>query len=85
VPVVGQSHIATNGAVHLSGTGSPEGAVTAAPGSTWLQTDATTDVKGLDQVGEGHRHRQYRVVRRGPGSGHGVAVILRVTHQRLRA
>ena len=45
-PVVGQSHIATNGAVHLSGTGSPEGVVTAAPGSTWLQTDATTDVKG---------------------------------------
>jgi hypothetical protein len=38
--------IATNGAVHLSGTGSPEGVVTAAPGSTWLQTDATTDVKG---------------------------------------
>lgn len=45
-PVPGQSHIATNGAVHLSGTGSPEGVVTAAPGSTWLQTDATTDVKG---------------------------------------
>ena len=34
-----------SGAVHLSGTGSPEGVVTAAPGSTWLQTDAT-DVKG---------------------------------------
>jgi hypothetical protein len=46
LPIVGQSHIATNGAVHLSGTGSPEGVVTAAPGSTWLQTDATTDVKG---------------------------------------
>jgi hypothetical protein len=46
LPVVGQSHIATNGALHLSGTGSPEGVVTAAPGSTWLQTDATTDVKG---------------------------------------
>jgi hypothetical protein len=45
-PVTGQSHIATNGAVHLSGTGSPEGVVTAAPGSTWLQTDAATDVKG---------------------------------------
>ena len=29
-----------------SGTGTPEGVVTAAPGSTWLQTDATTDVKG---------------------------------------
>jgi hypothetical protein len=36
----------TSGASHLSGTGSPEGVVTAAPGSTWLQTDATTDVKG---------------------------------------
>ena len=36
----------TSGAVHLSGTGTPEGVVTAAPGSTWLQTDATTDVKG---------------------------------------
>ena len=35
-----------SGAVNLSGTGSPEGAVTAAPGSTWLQTDSTTDVKG---------------------------------------
>ena len=35
-----------SGAVHLSGTGSPEGVVTAAPGSTWLQTDSTTDVKG---------------------------------------
>ncbi len=35
-----------SGAVHLSGTGSPEGVVTATPGSTWLQTDATTDVKG---------------------------------------
>jgi hypothetical protein len=44
--VPGTSHIATNGAVHLSGTGSPEGVVTAAPGSTWLQTNATTDVKG---------------------------------------
>jgi hypothetical protein len=46
LPITGQSRIATNGAVHLSGTGSPEGVVTAAPGSTWLQTDATTDVKG---------------------------------------
>lgn len=36
----------TSGASHLSGTGSPEGVVTAAPGSTWLQTDSTTDVKG---------------------------------------
>ena len=46
VPVTGQSEIAVNGAVNLSGTGSPEGVVVAAPGSTWLQTDATTDVKG---------------------------------------
>jgi hypothetical protein len=46
VPITGQSHIATNGAVHLSGTGTPEGVVTAAPGSTWLQTDSTVDVKG---------------------------------------
>jgi hypothetical protein len=45
-PIVGLSEQATNGAVHLSGTGSPEGVVTAAPGSTWLQTDSTTDVKG---------------------------------------
>jgi len=36
----------TSGASHLSGTGTPEGVVTAAPGSTWLQTDSTTDVKG---------------------------------------
>lgn len=36
----------TSGAVNLSGTGTPEGVITAAPGSTWLQTDATTDVKG---------------------------------------
>jgi hypothetical protein len=35
-----------SGASHLSGTGAPEGVVTAAPGSTWLQTDSTTDVKG---------------------------------------
>ena len=35
-----------SGAVHLSGTGTPGGVVTAAPGSTWLQTDSTTDVKG---------------------------------------
>ena len=46
VPVPGQSRIAVNNAVDLSGTGSPEGVVTATPGSTWLQTDATTDVKG---------------------------------------
>lgn len=35
-----------SGAVHLSGTGTPESVVTAAPGSTWLQTDSTVDVKG---------------------------------------
>ncbi len=29
-----------------SGTGSPESAVTGSPGQQWLQTDATTDVKG---------------------------------------
>ena len=46
VPPVGQSRIAVNGAVDLSGTGTPEGVITAAPGSTWLQTDSTTDVKG---------------------------------------
>ena len=45
-PIVGQSPIASNGAVHLSGTGAPEGVVPAAPGSTWLQIDASNDVKG---------------------------------------
>jgi hypothetical protein len=45
-PITGLSEQATNGAVHLSGTGTPEGVITAAPGSTWLQTDSTTDVKG---------------------------------------
>lgn len=30
----------------LEGTGAPEGVVTAPPGSTWLQTDSTVDVKG---------------------------------------
>ena len=45
-PITGQSHVATNGAVNLSGTGVPEGFITAAPGSTWLQTDSTTDVEG---------------------------------------
>jgi len=46
VPVAGQSHVAINGAVHLSGTGSPESVISAAPGSTYLQTDSVTDVKG---------------------------------------
>ena len=45
-PIPGQSRIAVNNAVDLSGTGTPEGVVTAAPGSTWLQTDSVTDVKG---------------------------------------
>lgn len=34
------------GAVHLTGTGTPESAISAAPGSTYLQTDAANDVKG---------------------------------------
>ena len=45
-PIVGQSPIASNGAVHLSGTGAPEGVVSAAPSSTFTQTDASNDVKG---------------------------------------
>ena len=32
VPVTGQSEIAVNGAINRSGTGSPEGVSTAAPG-----------------------------------------------------
>lgn len=32
--------------VFLEGTGSPEGVITAPPGSTYLQTDSVTDVKG---------------------------------------
>ena len=35
-----------SGAVHLQGTGSPEGVVTAGPGSTWLQTDSTVTASG---------------------------------------
>ena len=35
-----------SGAVHLSGTGSPEGVVTAAPGSTWLQIGDAITVSG---------------------------------------
>ena len=34
------------GAVHLTGTGSPESVVSAPPGSTFLQTDSVVDVKG---------------------------------------
>ena len=35
-----------SGAVHLSGTGTPEGVVTAAPGSTWLQIGDAVTVSG---------------------------------------
>ena len=35
-----------SGAVHLSGTGAPEGAVTAPPGSTWLQIGDAITVSG---------------------------------------
>ena len=45
-PIVGQSPIASNGAVHLSGTGVPESVITAAPGSTWLQTGDAVTVSG---------------------------------------
>lgn len=34
------------GAIHLTGTGSPESVISAAPGSTYLQTDSVVDVKG---------------------------------------
>lgn len=46
-PIPGQATVAQNGAMDLSGTGLPEGKVTAAPGSTWLQTDSTTDYRGV--------------------------------------
>lgn len=36
-----------SGAVHLSGTGAPEGAITAAPGSTFLQTSGAATVTGM--------------------------------------
>lgn len=42
----GGIHIGGSGPQILSGTGSPEGAVTAPPGSTFTQTNATNDVKG---------------------------------------
>lgn len=35
-----------SGAIHLTGTGAPESVITAPIGSTYLQTDATNDVKG---------------------------------------
>lgn len=45
--VTGSNHpAALPGWLDLSGTGAPEGVITAAPGSTWLQTATTTDVKG---------------------------------------
>ena len=46
VPIPGQSRIAVNNAVDLSGTGSPEGVVTAAPGSSWLQIGDAVTVSG---------------------------------------
>lgn len=46
IPIPGQSEIAVNDAVNLSGTGSPEGVVTAAPGSTWLQIGDAITVSG---------------------------------------
>ena len=45
VPVVGQT-LVTGTVIGMSGTGAPESKVAAPPGSTWLQTDSTTDVKG---------------------------------------
>ncbi len=45
VPVVGQT-LVTGTVIGMSGTGAPESVIAAAPGSTWLQTDSTTDVKG---------------------------------------
>lgn len=44
--ISGQSNVLTNNAIHLSGTGSPESVISAAPGSTFLQTDSVVDVKG---------------------------------------
>lgn len=38
--------LGSSGPRKMVGTGSPEGVVTAPPGSEWLQTDATNDVKG---------------------------------------
>ena len=45
VPVVGQT-LVTGTVIGMSGTGAPESKVAAPPGSTFLQTDSTTDVKG---------------------------------------
>lgn len=44
--ISGQSNVLINNAVHLSGTGAPESVVTAAPGSTWLQTGDAVTVSG---------------------------------------
>jgi len=41
------SPIASNGAVHLSGTGAPEGQVAAPVGSTYMQTDSVVDKRGV--------------------------------------
>lgn len=45
-PIVGQSRIAVNNAVDLSGTGSPVGVVSAAPGSSFLQIGDAVTVSG---------------------------------------
>lgn len=45
-PIVGQSRIAVNNAVDLSGTGAPESKVAAPPGSTWLQVGGAVTVSG---------------------------------------
>ncbi len=50
-PITGLSEVATNGAVHLSGTGAPEGVVTAAPGSHVAANRLHHRREGLDQVG----------------------------------
>ncbi len=46
-PIIGLSEIAKNGAVNLSGTGAPEGTVSAALGSTYLQVSGAATVTGM--------------------------------------
>lgn len=46
VGATGGLALGSSGPRVMSGTGSPEGVVTAPPGSSWLQTNATNDVKG---------------------------------------
>lgn len=46
VPVTGQSRIAVNNAVDLSGTSAPEGNTAAPPGSSFLQTSGAPTVTG---------------------------------------